>query len=70
METELLNKIYEELDFIKKRVLVIDNEIEDISNALHIVRPEYIEKLKKIKRGKFHSFKTKEEFLRFIENGI
>jgi|TARA_B100001971_G_C17936767_1_gene405548 hypothetical protein len=70
MDAEALNKIHEDLDFIKQKVIVMDNELEDISNDLHKVRPEYLEKLKKIKKGKFHSFSTKKEFLDFLENEI
>ena len=34
------------------------------------IRPGYIKKLKKLKRGKFHSFNSKKEFLHFLENEI
>ncbi len=68
METELLSRIHEDLDFIKKKVVIIDNELEDISSDLHKIKPEYLKKLEMIKKGKFHSFKTKEDFLHFLEN--
>ena len=70
MEQELLNKISKDLEFVKQKVIIMDNELEDISNDLHKVRPSYLEKLKKIKKGKFHSFDTKKEFLDFVENEI
>lgn len=46
MSTNILAKIQKDLEFIKSKLIVIDNEIEDISNDLHEVRPEYIKKNK------------------------
>ena len=34
------------------------------------IRPEYLNKLKKIKNGKFYSFENKSEFLNYLENEI
>ena len=34
------------------------------------VRKSYLKKLEGIKRGKFHSFKSKGEFMNFLENEI
>ena len=45
MATNILAKIQKDLEFIKSKIIVIDNELEDISNDLHEVRPEYIKKL-------------------------
>ena len=70
METNVLIKIHKDLEFIKQKVVVIDNELEDISKDLHIVRPEYLKKLEKIQKEKFHSFNSKEEFLEFLDNEI
>jgi len=70
METNVLIKIHKDLEFIKQKVVVIDNELEDISKDLHIVRPEYLKKLEKIQQGKFHSFDSKEKFLEFLDNEI
>lgn len=44
MSANILAKIQKDLEFIKSKLIVIDNEIEDISNDLHEVRPEYIKK--------------------------
>ncbi|WP_347273055.1 hypothetical protein [Candidatus Kuenenia sp.] len=44
MSTNILAKIQKDLEFIKSKLIVIDNGIEDISNDLHEVRPEYIKK--------------------------
>jgi len=70
MTNVTLDLIYRDLDFIKQKIITIDNELEDISNDLHDVRPEYLEKLEKIRKGKFHKFKSKEEFSSFLENEI
>ena len=70
METNVLIKIHKDLEFIKQKVVVMDNELEDISKDLHIVRPGYLKKLEKIQKEKFHSFNSKEEFLEFLDNEI
>ena len=70
METNVLIKIHKDLEFIKQKVVVMDNELEDISKDLHIVRPEYLKKLEKIQKEKFNSFNSKEEFLEFLDNEI
>lgn len=59
IEVKLLKEIRDELFFLSKKVIIIEEEIDAISNDIHTVRPEYIKKLKKIdKEGKFNSFKT------------
>ncbi|MBI2507401.1 hypothetical protein HYV89_00420 [Candidatus Woesearchaeota archaeon] len=70
MENKVLLRIHEDLEFIKQKVIVMDNELEDISKDLHIVRPEYLKKLEKIQQGKFHSFDSKEKFIEFLDNEI
>ena len=57
MVTNILAKIQKDLEFIKSKIIVIDNELEDISNDLHEVRPEYIKRLGDwTKRGNFPLF--------------
>lgn len=58
-EIQLLKRMAEDISFLKQKVIHIEEELTDISNYLHIVRPEYVEKLKKIDQGKFLS---REEF--------
>lgn len=68
MSTNILAKIQKDLEFIKSKLIVIDNEIEDISNDLHEVRPEYIKKIKTLdKRGKFSLFSSVDELRNEIE---
>ncbi len=68
LEVKLLKEIRDELFFLKKKIIIIEEEVNEISNDLHEVRPEYVKKLKQIeKEGKFHSFKNVEELRKAIE---
>lgn len=49
-EVELLERIALDLDFLKKKVVEIEENVEDINIDLHHVKPEYLKKLKAIKR--------------------
>jgi len=49
-EVQLLNKIASDLDFLKMKILSIEETVEDIDNDLHHVKPEYIRKLESIKK--------------------
>ena len=69
MSSRILVKIQKDLEFIKTKLIVIDNEIEDISNDLHEVRPEYIKKIKTLdKKGRFSSFPSVDELRSEIED--
>ncbi len=62
--TELMTiqKIAEDLDFLKEKVVRIEAGIEEITVDLHgMVKLEYLQKLKRIDAGKFLS---EEEFER------
>jgi len=50
IEAELLEKIVSDLDFLKIKIISIEETIEDIDNDLHHVKPEYIRKLESIKK--------------------
>ncbi|MBE0525214.1 MAG: hypothetical protein IBX40_12930 [Methanosarcinales archaeon] len=50
LEAELLEKIVSDLDFLKIKIISIEETIEDIDNDLHHVKPEYIRKLESIKK--------------------
>jgi hypothetical protein len=50
VEVELLERIVSDLDFLKKKVVQIEENIEDINLDLHHVKPEYIKKLEVIKK--------------------
>ena len=49
-EVELLERIVSDLDFLKKKIVSIEETIMDIDNDLHHVKPEYIRKLEAIKK--------------------
>ena len=48
-EVQLLEKIASDLDFLKAKIVSIEETIVDIDNDLHHVKPEYIQKLESIK---------------------
>lgn len=49
-EAELLERIASDLDFLKKKIVEIEENIEDINIDLHHAKPEYIKKLEAIKK--------------------
>lgn len=49
-ETELLRKISDDLDFLKKKILEIEESLEKIDSELHPVSEEYLERLNEIKK--------------------
>ncbi len=49
-EAELLERIASDLDFLKKKVVEIEENVEDINIDLHHVKPEYLKKLEAIKK--------------------
>ncbi|NQE52236.1 hypothetical protein C5S29_01485 [ANME-1 cluster archaeon GoMg3.2] len=63
-ETQLLEKIADDVSFLKDRIIRIEEELNEINSELHEVRPEYMEKLKRIDKGKFL---TREEFEKELE---
>ena len=62
-----LKQMSEDISFIKKKMLEMEEDLHEISDDLHEVRPEYIEKLKKIEAGKFHHYKTVKGLRKAIE---
>ena len=64
METEvLLKQIAEDVADIKRKVIKIENGMEELDIEMHGIKPEYIEKLKRIDKGKFFSEKEFEKEL-------
>lgn len=63
-ETELLQKISDDLDFLKNKVERIEVDVEEINIDLHReVRKEYLDKLLEIEKAGFIS---EEEFTKEI----
>jgi len=53
-ESATLQKISDDLDFLKEKIVRIENDVEEINFDLHRdVKSEYLKKLKKIDKGKF-----------------
>ncbi|PIN74655.1 hypothetical protein COV18_07230 [Candidatus Woesearchaeota archaeon CG10_big_fil_rev_8_21_14_0_10_37_12] len=62
MEQELLlKKVAEDVSFIKNELVEIKADLDDLRDLE--VRPEYLEKLEKIEKGKFHSREEVERIL-------
>jgi len=62
-ETELLERIADDLGFLKNKVIEIGEYLEDLDIDLHQVKPGYIKKLKKIKKeGTISSDDFEEKF--------
>ncbi len=68
-ELEILKKIESDMDFLKSRVIRMEDEIKDISSSFYDVKPAYIKKLEKIqKSAKFTRFKDVISLRKAIEN--
>lgn len=63
----LLKQISSDLGLLKEKVVRIERIVEEIDDDLHEVRPEYIEKLKKIEAGKVYHYKNASELRKAIE---
>ncbi|HLC68844.1 MAG TPA: hypothetical protein VJH24_03310 [Candidatus Bilamarchaeaceae archaeon] len=55
------------LDMVYKKLQTIEEEVKEISEDLHRVKPEFVEKLKQIEKGKFHTFKSIEEMEKHMD---
>lgn len=53
VKTELMEKLAKDVRFIKDQILEIKTDVSELTEDLHVVRPEYIRKLNKIQKGKF-----------------
>jgi len=69
VEIDVLKQIQNDLAFIKRKVNIIEEEVDAISGDIHELRPEYVKKLQEIeKKGKFLSFKNVDELRKSIES--
>ena len=50
MSEEILKKIASDVAVVKEKVKAIEFELTEISNDLHEIRPDYVEKLKRIEK--------------------
>ena len=57
------------LEMVYKKLQSIEMEIQEISEDLHEVKPEFIEKLKKIENSKSRTFKNVQEMEEYLDKG-
>ncbi len=65
-----LQQVHHQLALLLQKVTFLEHTVEEIHHDIHPVRPEYLEKLERIKQQKAHHFSTKEEFLHFLHHEI
>ena len=65
METVTLETIHKDLESLKKEMVEIKEDINELRDIELEVRPEYLEKLNKIEKGKFLS---REDFEKEMAN--
>ena len=67
METVTLKTIHKELEFLKNEVAEIKDDINELRNIELEVKPEYLEKLKEIRKEDGIPFRNIEELRKIIE---
>jgi len=70
MSETILKQIAKDITFVKERVIGIESELADLASDLEEVRPEYLEKLKKIEQQHGKVFESKEAFLSFLKHEL
>ncbi|MCH8004505.1 MAG: hypothetical protein IH934_07810 [Nanoarchaeota archaeon] len=64
-------KLLNLLNKMNHKIERIELEVKEMRDEMGLeVKPEYIEKLKKIEKGSTISFDNKEDFLNYLENEI
>jgi len=66
-EAVTLERIHEDLEFLKNTVAEIKEDISELRDIGIEVRPEYLEKLKRIRKEKGVPFKDVNELREIIE---
>lgn len=68
-ESQILNKISNDIDFLKDQMLNLQRDISEINADLHRLRPEYREKVEKIlEEGIFETYSSFDDLRREIED--
>jgi cob(I)alamin adenosyltransferase len=64
---QILERIAEDVSFIKAEIIVIKNEVEELKKEE--IKPEYLKKLKNMERkGRFHQFKSIDDLKKVVED--
>ena len=64
MTTEaIIQNLQKDITLIIEKISKMESSMEEICDDLHQVKPEYLKKLEKIKKGKFYHFENKRDFL-------
>jgi len=70
METVTINKVYEGISELIKKVNLIEKKMEYIEESIYppeeCFNPEFVKRIEKIKKGKFIRLKNKEEVKEFL----
>ena len=71
MSSQTLEKIANDMDFLKEQIMEMRKEVNEIGMDLHVLRPEYRKKIKKIeKEGKFKTYSSINELKKSIEENV
>lgn len=69
MQTEtILKQIANDVADIKRKVEKIEESIGELDMEMREVKPEYMEKLKKIEKGNHYKFRSMDELRALVEN--
>lgn len=66
-EALALQQVAQDLAFLKKKVVSIELELNELDYDFHTVKPSYLRKLEKIKKGKFHRYTSIDEMRKDLE---
>ncbi len=69
-EAITIQDLHQEIILLAEKIRDIEENVEEIHEDLHRVRPEYLEKLEKIKQEPGKRFSSKEDFLHYLEHGL
>ena len=67
MSEVLLKQVVQDVQIIRQELAELKEEVSDLRDVELEVKPEYLQKLKKIDSGKFKSFSSIDELRKEIE---
>jgi len=69
-EAITLQDLHQEIALITEKIHLIEENVAEIHDDLHQVRPEYLEKLERIRQEPGKKFSSKEGFLHYLEHEL